>query len=240
MQTGIYEIVHVASGKRYVGSSIDIPRRWGEHLRQIRGGRHANPKLMNFFRKYGEDAFEFRVLLECSASDMLIFEQQEIDKGAYLNISPTAGNTLGREVSQKTRERHSRARAKMWQDPAYRGAQAARMSSQSSQQWKDPEYKEMMRAKISAVKREGYDNGTLVSPLVKLWEDPAYRESRTGSNNHNHNPEEFLFKHQNLGEFKGTMLEFSKIYGVERSSVTKLTKGKLKSTGGWIIEKAPG
>ena len=239
MQTGIYEIVHVASGKRYVGSSIDIPRRWGEHLRQIRGGRHSNAKLTNFFRKYGEEAFEFRVIAECSPEDMLVLEQHEIDRGAYLNIAPIAGNTLGREVTQETRDNHSRARVRMWEDAKYRSAQIARSSAQAASQWSDPEVRQKMRDGISSAKRNGYDNGLLISPLVALWRDDDYRAARSGVNHMNYNNEVFSFYHKELGAFVGTMLEMKERYGLDRSALTKLSKGKLKSTGGWIIEKAP-
>lgn len=58
----IYAIVHIASGKRYVGSTVDRKSRRAHHWSALRGNRHHCPHLQNAWNKYGEDAFEFRIL----------------------------------------------------------------------------------------------------------------------------------------------------------------------------------
>lgn len=79
MNCGIYEIVHAASGRRYIGSSKDIGRRWGEHRRQLRRGVHHAPHLQHAWSKHGAEAFSFRVLLVCSREMLAFYEQSLLD-----------------------------------------------------------------------------------------------------------------------------------------------------------------
>lgn len=37
---GVYLITNNINGKMYIGSSINIERRWKEHLRDLRNGNH--------------------------------------------------------------------------------------------------------------------------------------------------------------------------------------------------------
>lgn len=70
---GVYQILHVASGKRYVGSSLDIAKRWSDHRKRLRRGTHYSRYLQRAWNKYGELAFKFEVLEE--TSDLLVREE---------------------------------------------------------------------------------------------------------------------------------------------------------------------
>lgn len=96
IQSGVYEIVNTVSGKRYIGSSVSVPKRWRAHKRALRHGKHHSPRLQHSWRKYGEAAFSFRFLLLCSAKDLIFFEQRCFDglKPEY-NAAPIAGTRLG-------------------------------------------------------------------------------------------------------------------------------------------------
>lgn len=74
MTCGLYEIVH-ESGKRYIGSSKRIERRWSEHRKQLRARNHHARYLQHAWDRHGEEAFKFRILLVC-AEDMLTFYEQ--------------------------------------------------------------------------------------------------------------------------------------------------------------------
>ena len=65
MTSGIYEIVNVVNGHRYIGQSSNIPRRWNNHLSCLSRGKSKNPHLQRSWNKYGRDAFSFSVLGEC-------------------------------------------------------------------------------------------------------------------------------------------------------------------------------
>lgn len=54
---GIYKITNLKNGKVYVGSAKDIWHRKLEHIRELKGGFHANRHLQYAYNKYGDDAF---------------------------------------------------------------------------------------------------------------------------------------------------------------------------------------
>jgi group I intron endonuclease len=94
--SGIYAIT-APSGNQYIGSAVNIARRWKRHLSDIRNGAHPNPKLVRAFAKYGS-AMRFSVIIVCERSKtaLLMYEQIAMDalKPTY-NLSPTAGSVMG-------------------------------------------------------------------------------------------------------------------------------------------------
>ena len=105
MQTGIYEIVNTVNGKRYVGSSVDIKKRWQAHLLGLRKGRHHAQHLQRSFNKYGEDKFILVLIRLCERNELIAYEQEELDSGYDYNSSPTAQSTLGLKFGDEARER---------------------------------------------------------------------------------------------------------------------------------------
>ena len=59
---GIYKITNLKNSKAYIGQSTDIKARWNNHKLELKNNSHKNSHLQNAFNKYGEDAFEFRIL----------------------------------------------------------------------------------------------------------------------------------------------------------------------------------
>lgn len=110
---GVYEILNTANNKRYVGSSINIERRFKEHRRALVGQYHENKHLQNAWNKYGSYSFVFNILEECKPDQRLIVEQEYIDyyevadRRFGYNIDPYAdhsGNTLSEETKRKISE----------------------------------------------------------------------------------------------------------------------------------------
>lgn len=62
MASGIYVIVNITNSKAYVGSATNLARRKTVHFTRLRCDKHPSKHLQAAFRKYGEAAFEFRVL----------------------------------------------------------------------------------------------------------------------------------------------------------------------------------
>ena len=111
--SGIYQILNAINGKSYIGSAINIKKRWKEHIWELIRNAHYNKYLQRSWNKYGKDAFKFIVLLRCEKKDLLYYEQIAIDKyktaknkNGY-NLCPTVGNTLGIKLSQEARNRIS-------------------------------------------------------------------------------------------------------------------------------------
>ena len=58
-RAGIYAIVHILSGHRYVGQTNSFERRWAQHREALIAGNHHNPRLQTLWHADSELAFEF-------------------------------------------------------------------------------------------------------------------------------------------------------------------------------------
>ena len=78
--TGVYKIINKQSKKFYIGSSVDIQKRWHNHLYALRKGKHPNPHLQSAWVKYGHDCFIFSVLEKTSKEELTEREQYWLEK----------------------------------------------------------------------------------------------------------------------------------------------------------------
>lgn len=76
---GIYEIVNGITGRRYIGSAVNLRKRLVSHLRLLRQGRHYNSSLQGAWNKSGGESFTFRPLMFCTRGDLRSFEQSVLD-----------------------------------------------------------------------------------------------------------------------------------------------------------------
>jgi group I intron endonuclease len=113
MKSGIYKIVNEVTGKCYVGSSIDIDRRWGQHRNSLQKDKHLTPHLQNSVNKHGLNNFVFEVVEEC-VSNMLIEREQfwidvldSYDNG--YNARPKAESRIGTKLSEEHKQKISEA-----------------------------------------------------------------------------------------------------------------------------------
>jgi group I intron endonuclease len=103
-ESGIYEIVNLVNGNRYVGSAANFRIRWRQHRRLLNRGEHYSPALQRAWLKHGQENFEFRAILECERARLIAEEQSELDRQwPEYNNCPTAGSSLGRVLSPETK-----------------------------------------------------------------------------------------------------------------------------------------
>lgn len=76
--SGIYRILNRVNGNCYIGSSLNIEKRYKHHLSTLRHNSSRCSILQKAFNKYGEDNFEFQVLLCCKPEYRLYYEQELI------------------------------------------------------------------------------------------------------------------------------------------------------------------
>ena len=122
--SGVYWIYR-KPGHVYVGSAVDIGRRWRDHRRQLDTGKHENPRLRNAWNKHGSAAFQWAILetvpreegegTQVYRARLLGVEQWFIDAtgaaaGSGYNVCKTAGSTLGLRHSAETRTQISAAK----------------------------------------------------------------------------------------------------------------------------------
>lgn len=111
--SGVYQIENQANGNCYVGSAVNLRRRWAQHISRLRHKRHCNQHLQRAFDRYGEPAFVFSILEQIKdASQLIPREQHYLDtlKPEY-NIASIAGSALGRPCSPETRRKMSEAQS---------------------------------------------------------------------------------------------------------------------------------
>ena len=67
----IYKIVNKFDGKLYIGSSVDVERRFKTHKDELNSGKHNNKHLQNAWNKYGAENFDFLIIEELFTADDL-------------------------------------------------------------------------------------------------------------------------------------------------------------------------
>jgi group I intron endonuclease len=112
MASGVYSIAS-NDGRRYIGSAVNIDKRWREHRRGLDQGKHHSRFMQRAWDKHGPEAFTFSVLLLCDRENVLFYEQRCLDAYApEYNTAPIAGSQLGYRHSQESRAKMSAARPK--------------------------------------------------------------------------------------------------------------------------------
>lgn len=86
---GVYEIKNIKNGKRYIGSSKDIYRRWLDHQSALKRNGHHSSHLQSSWNKYGEDVFAFSIVEECGLDERFDYEQKWMDY--YKTYDPQYG-----------------------------------------------------------------------------------------------------------------------------------------------------
>ncbi len=119
MTIGIYEILNVDTGLRYIGSSFDIEDRIKGHFQKLNRNNHINKHLQNSYNLHGRNKFTVTILEIINFTDEDIESKDKILRGmeqCYINKynfdllynqCPVAGSTKGRKHSQETRAKIS-------------------------------------------------------------------------------------------------------------------------------------
>jgi group I intron endonuclease len=120
MTCGVYKILNMVDNKVYVGSAVNIERRWNFHKYTLRQGLHST-KFQRAWNKHGEINFQFEILEQCTNNELIEKEQYWIDllnsvKKGY-NILEKAYSPVGIKHSEETKEKMRLGRAKFLETP---------------------------------------------------------------------------------------------------------------------------
>ncbi len=159
---GIYQITNNINKKTYIGSSIDIMRRWAVHITQLNNNNHPNQKLQHSWNKHGEKSFIFTILSLCEHSELLVKEQAAMDLfQPWFNIQPLAGVHQVRENNGMYGKQHSKETLE-------------KMSSCKKGKPKSEETKAKMRAARAKITQE-----TALGIRDKVKQSPEARLARS-------------------------------------------------------------
>jgi len=102
LKSGIYSITNTVNNKLYIGSAVDLTRRWNKHKRYLNKNIHPNKYLQASWNKHGEKNFQFKVLQYVeNVKNIIAIEQSWLDwfksfeRGVGYNICRIADNRLG-------------------------------------------------------------------------------------------------------------------------------------------------
>jgi group I intron endonuclease len=108
--TGIYKILNKINNKVYIGSATDIRKRWRDHKWYLNHNIHHNSHLQSSWNKYGVEAFEFTILLECSIDELLEKEKEytlkynSLNNNCGYNVNEPQKVFLNRKCSELTKK----------------------------------------------------------------------------------------------------------------------------------------
>ena len=106
---GVYCIRCKVNNKAYIGSSVDIKKRWYRHESLLRMGKHENKLLQEDYDKYGADSFLYTILINCEPQMLTKYENMYMllfntrDKSIGYNISKAA-RPISRPIPRKKQE----------------------------------------------------------------------------------------------------------------------------------------
>lgn len=94
---GVYKILNTINGKFYIGSSINIEKRFKQHRAELNKGTHNNKYLQNAWNKYGANNFEF-IIVEC-VDNLEILRDRET---YYIQKTQCANHNIGYNLLNDT------------------------------------------------------------------------------------------------------------------------------------------
>jgi len=113
---GIYFIRNIANDKVYVGSSINIKKRWRDHICSLNNKVHENSHLQNSWNIYGQDKFNFELVEEILDTNKLLERESYYIESKKTYIKEYGYNQMrytdkcNRIVSEETRIKISKAK----------------------------------------------------------------------------------------------------------------------------------
>lgn len=154
---GIYQIESFKTGKKYIGSTVNISNRICGHHNNLSKGAHINKYLQNHVNKYGINDLLFYVVEFCPKEKLLEREQYYIDtRRPEFNIAKVAGNTLGVIHSEEAKRKMSESNKGIPKSEEHK----KKISESHQRHFASPEGKETRRKMSEALKGRTFSEET--------------------------------------------------------------------------------
>jgi group I intron endonuclease len=190
MAQGIYIIKNLVNGKYYIGSSININKRFREHKSSLRNNKHHSIKLQRSWNKYGCDIFIFEVIQYCERENLISNEQYWIDHyDSYNNrYNSTKEAVASKQNNQKRKgipltEQHKQAIRDSKKNISLETREKIRIANTGKK------HSQETKIKFSKIRKGVIPNNVkpilqfdLNNKLIKEWPSIKYAAKETNSN----------------------------------------------------------
>lgn len=108
----VYKIENAVTGDMYIGSTIDVVKRWRSHKSDLNSSRHHSRYLQNAWNKYGEENFVFTILVISDSVTIRLYEQLLLDRlnPVYNTVKNVEKPRLGYKYTEEEKLRMSKQR----------------------------------------------------------------------------------------------------------------------------------
>lgn len=132
IKSGIYIIKCIKNGNIYIGSSVQVYKRWTEHKYRLKKGLHTNKRLQHSWNAYGIENFEWSFVEAIENVDELLHQEQ-----AWINKLNPAFNVIKDVRVNTKRHKPSKAYRKIYSDRMKGNKYAAGKHRSPSQEERD-------------------------------------------------------------------------------------------------------
>lgn len=182
----VYWIQNRMTGKTYVGSALNFGHRKKQHIRDLNRGNHHSIPLQRAWDKYGEEAFEWKVLEYVEDEDKLIErEQHYLDLlkpfgGNGYNVCKIAGSVRGLKMGREHKEKLRVLAKTRMSDPEVRKDMNERRRTQAANMTEEDRERLRRRMKQSAEEHRPTKLKAIkeASKGWRLWYDSLSEEER--------------------------------------------------------------
>ena len=189
MTCGIYMIQNKLNNKMYIGQAVDIADRWKHHVWGLGGGYHDNTHLQRSWNKYGEENFEFTILLECVESDLNMYEEYYIFElmtfDHRVGYNKNYGGDSGRPTEETKRKMSEAKKDKQLSEETKRKMSKSLKGKQLSEEHKR-KISEAKKGRHHSAETKRKLSKTVVqidpttNKIVKMWESAREADRQGG------------------------------------------------------------
>ena len=232
--SGIYQILCIPTGKVYIGSAINIRKRWQDHASGLRAQRHHSRYLQRAWNKYGETAFEFTIIEHVSAAFLIEREQHWLDtlqsykRNNGFNSYSIAGSPLGYTMSDESRQRISESHRGL-KMPEFSIEHRSRLSEKAKLRMQDPE----ARAAVSRVhkgKKLSAEHSAIISAVRG---DMNRTPKHIAKVVETHALDYIVMEPSGAVHSVHNLTQFCLLHNLSRSAMCAVAKGKRTHHKGW-------
>lgn len=229
----VYVCINLINGKKYVGKTINFNKRVKEHLRCAKNN-YLNYPIHRALNKYGSENFEWKILIECDTEEELNMreieyiklEKSKVEQHGY-NVTDGGDGASGLKHTEEFKSKQSK---KMMGNTYSVG----RVLSDEHKAKISKAFKGTKRPECGRVYTEEQKKKQSELMMGRVFSE-THRYNLANANKKRSDKNMYLFTNINGESFIGTPIEFKEKYNLDRSSITKLIKNKIKTTKGWKL-----